>query len=105
MQLTYGDDGLDPANMESNNTPVSFSHLLDHSLASHPWRPSEKEEEEEDRGGEGVLTEDGVAGEVLGWMGKEAYLGVATNMVTRFGIFVYCLDSIVIIILFLILYF
>ncbi|KAI1301533.1 DNA-directed RNA polymerase III subunit RPC1 [Halotydeus destructor] len=36
VQFVYGDDSLDPANMEDNNKPVNFDRLLDRARVLHP---------------------------------------------------------------------
>jgi DNA-directed RNA polymerase III subunit RPC1 len=36
VQFAYGDDYLDPVNMEDNNRPVNFQRLLSHVRALHP---------------------------------------------------------------------
>lgn len=37
IQFIYGDDSLDPVNMEDGNTPVNFSRLLQHVRSIHPY--------------------------------------------------------------------
>ena len=34
--LTYGDDGLDPSSMESDQKPVDFSRILNHVIKTNP---------------------------------------------------------------------
>ena len=36
IQFVYGDDSLDPVNMEEHNKPVNFRRLLEHVRALHP---------------------------------------------------------------------
>ena len=36
VQFTYGDDGLDPAMIESDKQPVDFARTLSHAVALHP---------------------------------------------------------------------
>jgi hypothetical protein len=79
MQLVYGDDGLDPSDMESNNTPVSFTHIHAHSRATAPWRPHDGPPSLEDS-----LSDLGLIQAVLGKMNSPDFLSYATNMVTRF---------------------
>ena len=37
IQFIYGDDSLDPVNMEENNKPVNFRRLLEHVRSIHPY--------------------------------------------------------------------
>ena len=79
MQLVYGDDGLDPSDMESNNTPVSFAHIHAHALASAPWRPIDESKDTLSRS----LGDAELIRTVLAMMGSEEFVANATNMVAR----------------------
>lgn len=59
VQFCYGDDGLDPANIEGSEIPVEFSRNLQHAIQSHfgnpekayllPWQISETTNKELDQ--------------------------------------------------------
>lgn len=43
VQFKYGDDGLDPAMIESDKQPVDFPRTLSHAVAIHPFGDGEKD--------------------------------------------------------------